>query len=156
MSDAGDSESDWIILSTLSDEEGKDSDEQASDKGDETGSGNEAVAWEVNPLTVTIVGSQVVDDVQVVDDLSSLISTLHQPSKATLTRSAMVTEGSIQLTVKGKAGKRKVRLCPVCHIHVSHVKRHVFKRHLPWYVSPATSCWICGYQGTQVTGLVEH
>ena len=65
MIDAGDQ----IILSILSDEDGKDSSNPAS-KGDETCSRDEAVAWEVSSLTLTIAG------LQVVDDFSPLLCTL--------------------------------------------------------------------------------
>ena len=65
-------------------------------------------------------------------------------------------DGELQISLQEKGRKKRVHPCPVCKQRFSHVKRHVLRAHLPWYVSPHTSCWECGYQGTQVTGILEH
>ena len=38
--------------------------------------------------------------------------------------------------------KRKTKPCPIdsCDIRVQHLKRHVSKMHLPWYVAAHTAC----------------
>ena len=33
--------------------------------------------------------------------------------------------------------------CNICNISVTHLKRHMLKSHMPWYVSPSSACADC-------------
>ena len=56
-----------------------------------------------------------------------------------------------------RQGKSKARQCPVCKERIPHVKRHVIRKLIPWYVSPHMACWGCGEQLMQtgkITGQI--
>lgn len=54
--------------------------------------------------------------------------------------------------------KNRMRQCQVCGLSTREkIRRHMFKRHLPWYWSGTTACWDCGKQETQASTLsVRH
>ena len=35
------------------------------------------------------------------------------------------------------------RYCPVCKGKFTHVRRHVLREHIPWYIYASTACWAC-------------
>ena len=45
--------------------------------------------------------------------------------------------------IQGSTLRKKGKKCPVCKAKFTHVRRHVIQEHIPWYIYPKTSCWIC-------------
>ena len=52
---------------------------------------------------------------------------------------------SSQSQPKGSVCHRKLRqqVCPLCNKVVDMVKRHMEKKHLPWFFTPELVCWAC-------------
>ena len=52
---------------------------------------------------------------------------------------------SSQSQPKGSVCHRKPRqqVCPLCNKVVDMVKRHMEKKHLPWFFTPELACWAC-------------
>ena len=46
--------------------------------------------------------------------------------------------------------------CPLCQFRGWHMKRHVYRRHLPWYVAPISACWLCHVQQGSVREMTRH
>lgn len=42
--------------------------------------------------------------------------------------------------------QKSTNKCPLCPVRTAHLKRHVCKEHLPWYLSACTACWFCEHQ----------
>ena len=51
---------------------------------------------------------------------------------------------------------KKGRKCTSCEGRFTCVRRHVLRTHLPWYISPNTSCWVCKLQFGQTCLLNGH
>ena len=50
--------------------------------------------------------------------------------------------------------RSRLRECPVCGIFTREkIRRHVLKKHLPWFWSGTTACWDCAKQETQASTL---
>ena len=50
--------------------------------------------------------------------------------------------------------KNKEREFPVCDLATREkIKRHILKKHLPWFWSGTTACWDCGKQEIQASSL---
>lgn len=50
--------------------------------------------------------------------------------------------------------RNRLRQCPVCGESTREkIRRHVFKKHLPWFWSGTTACWDCHKQETQASSL---
>ncbi|CAG2198323.1 unnamed protein product [Mytilus edulis] len=48
--------------------------------------------------------------------------------------------------------KNRLRQCPICGmVSREKTRRHVLKRHLPWFWSGATACWDCCEQEIQAS-----
>jgi hypothetical protein len=48
--------------------------------------------------------------------------------------------------------KNKEREFPVCDLATREkIKRHILKKHLPWFWSGTTACWDCGKQEIQAS-----
>lgn len=45
--------------------------------------------------------------------------------------------------IQGSTLSKKGKTCPVCNGKFTHVRRHVIQEHIPWYMYPTTSCWVC-------------
>ncbi len=55
----------------------------------------------------------------------------------------------VMLTVpKVNKKKRNTKHCPLfnCGISTTHLRRHVVRAHLPWFMQPDTACWTCQVQ----------
>ena len=52
--------------------------------------------------------------------------------------------------------KSKTRFCGICVTRVPHVKRHIIRKHFPWYICPVTACWECGEQLIQMGKRESH
>ena len=58
---------------------------------------------------------------------------------------------------KAPARKKKMVACPICGSKEVHVKRHIFREHLPFYMAPDSACWACGIQqGQRYKVVLEH
>lgn len=59
-------------------------------------------------------------------------------------------------TITGPPKKKKVRSCPICDKGTTqHVRRHVIREHLPWYVLPDQHCRDCRITREPVTALIH-
>jgi hypothetical protein len=53
-------------------------------------------------------------------------------------------------TIQQSGSKSKrIRSCPVCLGKVDRPRRHVMRKHFPWFWMPTTACWICHQQEAQ-------
>ncbi|CAG2204196.1 unnamed protein product [Mytilus edulis] len=53
--------------------------------------------------------------------------------------------------------KNRLRQCPICGmVSREKTRRHVLKRHLPWFWSGATACWDCCEQEIQASSLARR
>ncbi|CAC5415898.1 tatD [Mytilus coruscus] len=53
--------------------------------------------------------------------------------------------------------KNRLRQCPICGmVSREKTRRHVLKKHLPWFWSGATACWDCCQQEIQASSLARR
>lgn len=57
---------------------------------------------------------------------------------------------------EGPAVDPKAVQCLLCPERARHPARHALDKHLPWYYSPQTACWVCKKQETPSSRLQFH
>ena len=50
---------------------------------------------------------------------------------------------------QSRSKSKRIRSCPVCLGKVDRPRRHVMRKHFPWFWMPTTACWICHQQEAQ-------
>ncbi len=83
------------------------------------------------------------DDVSVVVES---VSSADQAVSVPVVSSSIVPRVASSVSLATPVPALRKGTCPLCRKTVANVRKHLYMKHLPWYINPLTACWVCRRQ----------